>query len=87
MTTKYECDRCHEQFDSDDALLSVLVESKASRMTNPMRWTYHYCPKCSLYIQNAICITNTGDYQGSLNPKDRIGCVLGRYYDKEEEER
>lgn len=76
MTTRYECDRCHKQFADDRALTKVAVSNE-----NIGTHVYHYCTECSTIFLNAMQIVNNGDYQGSLDPDDKISSQTGRYMD------
>ena len=76
MTTRYECDRCHKQFADDTRITKVAITS-----LNIGTHVYHYCTECSLIFLNAMQITNNGDYQGSLDPDDKISSQTGRYMD------
>lgn len=73
MSLKYECNRCHKQFDKSDELTTVSVHNK-----NFGTMEYHYCWECNLYYYNAIKIVNDGIYNGSLCPTDTIGRRLVR---------
>ena len=61
MTVKYECDRCHEQFDKKKEMVEVTVESDMGTF-GQMITTLHYCRKCSIYFNNAVSIVNDGSY-------------------------
>ena len=65
MTVRYECDRCHEQFDAEKELTKVTVVSDMGTF-GALTTTLHYCRKCSIYFNNAISIVNDGTYDGRM---------------------
>lgn len=65
MTVKYECDRCHEQFDKKKEMVEVTIESDMGSF-GALTTTLHYCRKCSIYFNNAVSIVNDGTYDGKV---------------------
>lgn len=89
MTTKYECDRCHRQTTDHDTMMEVTVRTK-DKWGGERKDVRHYCPFCTLMMNNAICIVNNGSYTGSLDANDKIGKKFGKelemadpFYNKE----
>ena len=65
MTIKYECDRCHAQFEKKSDVFEITAESQMGSY-GVYTVTLHYCKKCSIYFNNAISIVNDGSYDGRL---------------------
>lgn len=68
MTIMCECDRCHALAISPLNWLEVRVdcEVKSIWSASVLPRTYHYCPKCTTIILDAIAITNDGTYDGKV---------------------
>lgn len=66
MTTKIECDRCHALALSPLDWLEVRLDCGVKPLASGLPRTFHYCPKCTTIIMNAISMTNDGSYDGEV---------------------
>ena len=62
MTVKYECDRCHKQFEDKKDVVEVNYEADNGGYT--VRGQLHYCVKCSIYYNNAVHNVNNRTFDG-----------------------
>jgi hypothetical protein len=52
MAVKYECDRCHKQFDSADSLFQVTIQHKEYRDTTN---SWEVCGQCRGIVELSLC--------------------------------
>lgn len=71
MSLKYECDRCHRQFDDEKEMATVDITQYANGMKMENR--YHLCSFCRMISFNALTLAVSGVYGGSLRETDMIG--------------
>lgn len=88
MTTKYECDRCHRQFENEKEMAAVDITQYSNGMK--VETEYHLCGFCRTIAFNALFMALDGKYGGSLKDTDMIGYFPDKRNDplfgKEEEE-
>ena len=65
MTIKYECDRCHEQFEDKKDVCEVSYEAEMGSF-GKFVVMMHYCKKCSIYYNNAVHNVNNGTFDGEV---------------------
>lgn len=71
MTTKYECDRCHRQYDDEKEMAVMDTTQHLNGMKIERR--YHFCTFCRVIAFNSLDMAVNGKYGGSLRETDMIG--------------
>lgn len=71
MSVKYECDRCHRQYNDEKEMAEIHITQYCSGIK--VENILHLCDFCRMITFNALDMAMSGKYGGSLNDTDMIG--------------
>lgn len=66
MTIRYECDRCHKQFDDDLMFTSVTIKKKIHTLSEKPEIILYYCRGCATYLMNVLHNFNNGTFDSEV---------------------